>query len=120
MKSAINWFELPVADMDRAVGFYEALLGARLSRLEMGGAEIALLPHEDGVGGALVRNQGYEPTDGGPVVYLSCGDDLSPALGRVEPGGGEVLLPKTSVGDHGFCAWFRDSEGNRVGLHSRA
>lgn len=27
-------------------------------------------------------------------------------------------MPKTSLGEHGFCAWIRDSEGNRVGLHS--
>ena len=83
MKNAINWFELPVADMNRAVGFYEELLADQLSRSEMAVGEIALLPHEGGVGG-------------------------------------EVLLPKTSVGEHGFCAWLRDSEGNRVGLHSLA
>ena len=33
--------------------------------------------------------------------------------------GGTVLLEKTNIGPHGFCAQFLDSEGNRVGLHSK-
>jgi hypothetical protein len=32
--------------------------------------------------------------------------------------GGAVIDPKTPIGRYGFVAQFRDSEGNRVGLHS--
>jgi predicted enzyme related to lactoylglutathione lyase len=52
------------------------------------------------------------------MVYLSGGEDLSAPLGRVEAAGGKVVMPKTSIGEHGFCAMFLDTEGNRVGLHS--
>jgi predicted enzyme related to lactoylglutathione lyase len=29
MKSVINWFEIPVADMDRAIKFYEPVMQVR-------------------------------------------------------------------------------------------
>ena len=32
MKNALNWFELFVADLDRATRFYETLLGISLKR----------------------------------------------------------------------------------------
>jgi uncharacterized protein len=41
-------------------------------------------------------------------------------LQRVEHAGGKILLPKTPIsGDRGF-AYFEDTEGNRIGLHSAA
>lgn len=32
---------------------------------------------------------------------------------------GTVLQPKMSIGDYGFVAMVRDTEGNVIGLHSR-
>jgi predicted enzyme related to lactoylglutathione lyase len=32
MKSVINWFEIPVADMDRAIKFYEPVMQLAASR----------------------------------------------------------------------------------------
>jgi predicted enzyme related to lactoylglutathione lyase len=29
-------------------------------------------------------------------------------------------MPKTDIGENGFVAFFIDSEGNKVGLHSMA
>ena len=54
-------------------------------------------------------------------VYLNGGSDLNNVLNRVETAGGQVLLAKTEIGEeHGFFAFFLDSEGNKVGLHSMA
>ena len=62
----------------------------------------------------------FVPGGQGTLVYMNGGDDLAGPLGRVTAAGGAVLMPKTSIGPHGFIAQFRDSEGNRVGLHSMA
>ena len=43
---------------------------------------------------------------------------LDAIVGRVEQAGGKVEQPKTSIGEHGFIALIRDTEGNVVGLHS--
>jgi predicted enzyme related to lactoylglutathione lyase len=72
-----------------------------------------------GVGGGLVQGDGYVPTAQGINVYLNGGDDLNSVLRKVEAAGGKVVLPKTSIGENGFMAFFLDTEGNKVGLHSR-
>ena len=84
----------------------------------MPGFKVAQLPSEEGVGGAVVQGEGYAPRAEGTLVYLNGGDDLSAVLGRVEAAGGQVVMPKTSIGENGFAAFFQDTEGNRVGLHS--
>jgi predicted enzyme related to lactoylglutathione lyase len=39
-------------------------------------------------------------------------------LQRIPKAGGTVVKPKFSIGQHGFIALFKDTEGNVVGLHS--
>lgn len=56
MKSVINWFEIPVADMDRAIKFYEPVMQVQLRREKMDMAELAVFPHDDpATGGALAN-----------------------------------------------------------------
>lgn len=123
MKNAINWFEIPAKDFNRAKSFYEEVLDAKLDTqtMEDMGMTMAFFPAdwENGIGGGIAFGPGYEPSDKGAVVYLNGGDDLSDPLSRVAQAGGTVVLPKTSIGDHGFMAQFIDSEGNRVAFHSR-
>ena len=45
MKSVINWFEIPVSDMDRAIKFYEPVMQLALRREKMDCAELAVFPH---------------------------------------------------------------------------
>lgn len=121
MKNALDWFEIPTIDIERAARFYGALFETELSVSEsIQGFQMAMFPVEGGVGGALLKGAGYIPSTEGTLVWLNGGDDLSDILARVEPAGGSVLMPKTSIGEPGFCAIFLDTEGNRVGLHSRS
>ena len=52
------------------------------------------------------------------MIYLNANPDLSDALSRVEQAGGKVTMPKTGIGENGFMAFFIDTEGNRMGMHS--
>ena len=120
MQNAINWFEIPAADFDRATKFYTVVLGAELPVSEMMGAKMAFLPAEKGaVGGALCYGEGYTPSNEGTKVYLNGGDDLSEPLSRVEEAGGKIVLPKTKISDEiGYMAILIDTEGNQVAFHS--
>lgn len=122
MKNAVEWFEIPVANMARACTFYSAVLGDDLQMADMGGTPYAFFPVEQdqgGVGGALVETTERQPSTNGALVYLSGGDDLSGALSRVEKAGGKVVTPKTFIGEGmGYFAHFLDTEGNQVGLFS--
>jgi predicted enzyme related to lactoylglutathione lyase len=71
-----------------------------------------------GIGGCIIQGEGYEPSSNGSLIYLNAGDDLSIPLSKVEAAGGKILLPKTGIGPNGFMAYFSDTEGNKVGLHS--
>lgn len=120
MKNAINWFEIPVKDFNKAKAFYETILGAKLQVMEAMGMKSAFFPADlqNGIGGCLMEGQGYEPSTKGSLVYLNGGDDLSIPLSKVEAAGGKILLPKTAIGPNGFMAHFTDTEGNKVALHS--
>lgn len=119
MQNAITWFEIPVADLGRAVTFYNTIFGFELHVMDTGpGWGGALFPSDGGVGGSLTRAEGYVPSAEGALVYLYGGDDLSVVLNRVDAAGGRVVMPQTSIGENGWISTFIDSEGNRVGLHS--
>jgi len=48
---AIHWFEIPVADLDRAQRFYETLLARTMRREQMVGPQsLAVFACEDGIG----------------------------------------------------------------------
>lgn len=119
MTNAINWFELPVNDMDRARAFYGQVLSQELQPMQMGDREMAFFAAENnGVGGCLIKAEGVSPMADGSLIYLNGGDDLAEPLNRIESAGGKVVMPKTSIGENGFIAMFLDTEGNKVALHS--
>ncbi|TMI96695.1 MAG: VOC family protein [Bacteroidetes bacterium] len=121
MANAINWFEIPVKNFDRAKTFYETILTTTMQSFDAMGMKSAFFPaalESGNVGGCIIEGPGYEPAKKGALVYLSGGDDLSIVLSKVEPAGGKIILPKTAIGANGFMAHFEDSEGNKVGLHS--
>lgn len=121
MKSALNWFEIPVVNLDRATHFYEKVLEAKLKRENFGGTEMAIIVAEDpGVGGALVLDAKRKPQGDGTLVYLNANSRLDAAIRLVSESGGSILVPKTDMGQIGAFALIRDTEGNQVGLHSEA
>lgn len=120
--NAVNWIEIPVTDFDRALRFYGAIFDTKLFENMMGPKLMGFLPMDrnpQGVGGAIVKAEGYVPSSDGSKVYLAGGDDLNVVLNRVEAAGGRILEPKTQITPEiGYVAFFRDTEGNTVGLHS--
>ncbi|SMO73565.1 VOC family protein [Solitalea koreensis] len=120
--NALNWFEISVSDMERAKKFYETIFGIQLETMDMMGMQMAMFP-ADGmngkVGGALVKGDMHKPSADGVVVYLNANPDLAVPLGKIEAAGGKVVMPKTEIGPEiGHMAFFMDTEGNRIALHS--
>jgi uncharacterized protein len=116
----VNWFEIPVNDLERARRFYESVLGIGLTMTEVGPLKMAWFPMAEGsqgASGSLVQAEGYTPSRAGTLVFLTV-DDIEGTLARVKTNGGRTLLPKVGLGEYGFIAHFEDSEGNRVALHS--
>jgi uncharacterized protein len=120
------WTDIPVSDLDRAIKFYSAVLGQDVPKRSEGGIDYGLLPHEEqNASGCLcvssdsVGNKN-QPSQTGPLIYLSVEGRLNEAVKTVRANGGKVLEEKQQIGPHGFRAMIIDSEGNRLALHSSA
>ena len=125
MTNSIAWFEIPVTDFARAQNFYSAVMNEEMPTMKIpmpgGDADYGMFKKdnpEEGVGGAIVKMEGFEPSANGSLIFLPGGEDLNEALARVEPAGGKIIFPKTDIGENGFMAHFFDTEGNRIALHS--
>ena len=126
--NAVCWFEIYVDDMPRAKAFYEAVFAVSLTEIEKGEAPVDT-PHPEmwafpmqelpGATGALCKMDGVAAGGNSTLVYFTC-QDCSVEAGRVADAGGKMVVPKMSIGEHGFIAIAQDTEGNNIGLHSNA
>jgi len=118
-------FEIPVDDAGRAKEFYRTAFDWELNDMDMGGGntyttvtttpidEQSRLPTEPGAinGGFMSR------TSDTPVSVITIGvDAIDDSLKKIEAGGGSVVQPRTEIPDMGAFAYFKDTEGNVVGL----
>jgi len=123
LRSALNWFEIPVVDLDRAQAFYEKLFDTSLRRESVGESSLAVFGYDEpGVGGCLIAGKGVNaPSEQGTLVYLNAEPSLDVVLARVQSAGGRITTPKVQLpGEMGCFAHIADSEGNRIGLHALA
>lgn len=122
--NALNWFEIPVADFERAKKFYETLFAYQMPDMQMGPVRMGFFLYDQPggkVGGAICQSEMHKPSQEGSLVYLNCQPDLQVILDKVEEAGGKILVTKTKISpdqELGFFANIIDSEGNKVALHS--
>lgn len=118
MKSWISWFEIPVADFDRAKKFYEEIFQMELFTMDLGGLQMGLFPNRE-VAGAICCGAWYKPATSGSILFLNAEPDLLLVQNRIESAGGKIIQAKKQISpEHGFMALFEDTEGNRLALHS--
>jgi predicted enzyme related to lactoylglutathione lyase len=118
-------FEIPVDDAERAKEFYRSIFDWQLNDADMGGGNIyttvtttpineqTRLPTEPGaINGGLMRRIPETPA---PVITIDV-DAIDDTLKQIEAAGGSVVQPRTEIPNMGAFAYFKDSEGNVVGL----
>jgi uncharacterized protein len=121
MSGRVVHFEIPFDDGDRARSFYKEAFDWQIMEMPDMGYTIVMTgpsndsgPTESGFinGGMLSREQG---ATSGPVVVLDV-ENIEAALEKIGGLGGSTVVGKTPVGEMGFAAYFKDPEGNVVGL----
>jgi predicted enzyme related to lactoylglutathione lyase len=118
-------FEIPVDDAARAKEFYGSIFDWQLNDTDMGGGNVyttvtttpideqSRVPTEPGaINGGLMQRSPDTPA---PVITIGV-DAIDDALKKIEAGGGSVVQPRTEIPDMGAFGYFKDSEGNVVGL----
>lgn len=112
MAGKVVHFDIPIDEPDRALSFYADVFGWSLE--QWGPVEYWTTAAGDGegIGGALTRRSDDVPT---LMFYIEV-DDIDDALAAVERAGGVRLSERMPIPTVGWSAFFRDSEGNKVGL----
>lgn len=119
MSGRVVHFEIPFDDEKRANEFYAEAFGWSIQQLPgytlaASGPTTDQVPTEPGFinGGLLNRDPAGAA---GPVIVVDV-PDVDEALVKIEKLGGSTVSGKRAVGDFGFAAYFKDTEGNLMGL----
>lgn len=116
----VRWFEIYVQNMARAKAFYESVFQVKLERLNSPDLELWAFPmsmDQMGCSGALVKMDEKSSGTNSVLVYFAC-DDCAVEAERAATAGGHIERGKFSIGEYGYIALVRDTEGNMIGLHS--
>jgi len=113
-------FEIHAGDPDRAVKFYESLLGWTFQKWE-GPMDYWLVntgpDSQPGINGGLLRRQGE--LDGQAVIAYVCTVDVEnvdASITKAQSLGAQVVVPKMPIPGMGWLVYCKDSEGNIFGM----
>lgn len=124
MSGRVVHFEIPFDDGERAKSFYGKAFGWNVMpvpdmdyTMVMSGPSGEQGPTESGYinGGMMQREEPFTA----PNIVVDV-DNLEDALKAINDAGGTTVSERQVVGDMGFAAYFRDSEGNLLGLWENA
>ena len=104
--------EIPIDDAGRAKAFYAEVFGWTFQEIpEM--QYTIFQSGKGGIGGGFAPRGEQSPPH--PVNFMSC-DDIDATIARITNHGGTLVTPKMEVGDAGWLAHAKDTEGNVIGL----
>lgn len=121
MSGRVIHFEVPADDTERAKQFYTDAFGWQIQSMPDLGYHLVStcetdekgMPRDPGsINGGMFEREGELDR---PIITIHV-DDMAQALARVESLGGSTVRGKEPVADMGFAAYFKDSEGNLMGM----
>ena len=125
MTGRVVHFEIPADDMARAHEFYRSAFGWELNSMpEMQYTMVRTTETDEqgapaspgAINGGMLQRQGPITA---PIITIEV-DDIDKTLDTIASLGGSATIGKQAVGDMGYAAYFKDSEGNVVGLWQNA
>ncbi len=124
MRSVVH-FEIPADDVARAKEFYSSIFGWQLQDMpEMDYTIVRTvevddqqMPREPGaINGGMMKRGPETPS---PVITINV-ESIDESLRQIESRGGSVIRARTEIPGMGAFAYFKDPEGNVVGLWETA
>ena len=109
----MNWWEIPVPDLDDAKRFYGAVFGWTFQ--PFGEDYFAAVGPDGDMLGGIFKAPDEQLVNGVRITFET--DHLEAALERVTAAGGTVLTPRAEIGgDMGWWAAFTDPAGRWIGF----
>lgn len=122
MQGKVVHFEIPADDVKRAGNFYKKVFGWQINPVpQMDYTMVGTTPSDENgmpkeagaINGGMPKREMLPSKS--TVVTIQV-DDIDAAFRTIEQNGGKAVGKKMPVGDMGFAAYFKDTEGNIVGL----
>lgn len=124
MSGEVGHFEIPADSPERARKFYSSVFGWKMNNVpgmdytmvSTGPVDDKGMPKAPGfIGGGISKRDGPLAH---PVVTIMV-EEISDVEKAIEQHGGKIVQRKQAIGDGsmGHTAYFKDSEGNVVGLY---
>jgi predicted enzyme related to lactoylglutathione lyase len=117
-------FEIPADDLSRAKDFYGSIFDWQLETMQMGESDYTIatttpvdretrtLTEVGGINGGLMQRTKEIPS---PIITIDV-EAIDDTLKQIESAGGTTLMARTPIPDMGAFAYFKDTEGNVMGL----
>jgi predicted enzyme related to lactoylglutathione lyase len=114
-------FEIPADDLARASDFYGSTFGWDLQEMpELDYTTVTTSPVDEqqrptepgAINGGMMKRVADTPS---PVITVNV-DSIDDALKKVESAGGSTVRPRQEIPGMGAFAYFKDTEGNTLGL----
>ena len=116
MSGRVIHFEIPVEESDRALTFFRKVFGWSSEPLnESSGTLVTGEQSDSGVDGYFFSKKTV-PADYARIIIAVEVDNLEDHIERVKANGGEMLFGPIDYAGRGLMAYFRDTEGNIVGM----
>ena len=124
--SRVVHFELPADNLERAKTFYQKAFGWEINQFPgmeyhmVGTTETDQKTQQPTKAGAINGGMSKRNNEVNHTVITIDTQDIESTLKNVEKLGGKTVRKKEPVADMGFTAYFKDTEGNIVGLWQSA
>ena len=118
--SRVTHFEIHASDPERAVAFYQKVLGWQFHKWEgpMPYWLITTGPDDQpGINGGLTQRRGE--IDGEAVIAYVCTvnvEDVDASANTATSNGGQIAVPKMAIPGVGWLVYCKDTEGNIFGM----
>jgi uncharacterized protein len=119
----VNHFEIPFDDEARATKFYSKVFDWQINAIpEMKYVMAHTAPTDEkthmlkepgAINGGMYKRD--DKLSKAPVIVITV-PNLDEHLKKIEEAGGSIFMPKVQVGDMGFYAQVKDTEGNIIGV----
>lgn len=109
----VCYLEIPAADVEKSAAFYQDVFGWSIRH--RGEGDVSFDDTVGGVSGTWVTGRSPQSEEGVTVHIMV--ENLDQTLEQIVERGGEVVTPKTELGENEAFATFRDPVGNVLGVY---
>lgn len=115
MNNKVVHFEIPCNDPQKTMDFFNEVFGWTYQQFgtEQYWSVMTGDPKSPGINGGIMKKR--DPDQ--PVVNSILVENVDEFIAKIEKAGGKIVVPKMSIPNVGWLAYFTDPDGNIHGIY---